>query len=139
MDMLFSPGRIGTAEIKNRLVMPSILTGLAGKNGKVTKELITFYEIRAQGGTGLIVTEAARVTPASYNSFQLGIYDDSFVPGLKELTDRIHESGAKVFIQLYHPGSQTTNKLAGGELLTPSGFASKGLAPQRCRAMTQGD
>ena len=137
---LFQPGRIGKAEIKNRVVMTSMLTGLAGKNGTVTEGLITFYETRAEGGAGLIVTEATRVTPGGcHNKFQLGAFDDSQIEGLTQLTGRIHVHGTSVFMQLYHPGSQTTNKLAGGELLTPSGLPSKAMPAQKCREMTQGD
>lgn len=136
---LFSPGRIGTAEIPNRLVMTSVLTGLAARDGKVTPELMTFYDTRAEGGAGLIITEPARVSPGGHNSFQLGIFDDAHIPGLTEMTRRVHAFGTRMFVQLYHPGSQTTNKLMGGELLTPSGLACKALPLQKCRAMTQSD
>ncbi len=137
---LFQPGRIGSCEIRNRLVMPSLLTGLANPGGLVSEGLITFYETRAQGGAGLIITEAAQVVVSGrHNRFQLGVFDDGQIAGLSELAERIHAHGTSVFMQLYHPGSQTTNKLAGGELLTPSGQASKALPPQKCRAMTQAD
>lgn len=137
---LFQPGRIGKVEIRNRVVMTSLLTGLANKNGTVSEGLIAFYETRAQGGAGLIITEATRVVPGGcHNKFQLGAFEDEQIPGLRELVDRVHESGSTIFMQLYHPGSQTTNKLAGGELLSPSGLASKALVPQKCRAMTQAD
>ncbi len=137
---LFRSGRIGAAEIKNRLVMPSLLTGLANKTGSVTESLIVFYETRAQGGTGLIITEATRVVPGGcHNKNQLGAFEDSQIEGLTNLTERIHNAGAAIFMQLYHPGCQTTNKLAGGELLTPSGLVSKALPPQKCKEMTQAD
>lgn len=137
---LFQPGRIGTAEIKNRLVMTSVLTGLANKDGTASEGLIVFYETRAAGGAGLIITEATRVTSGGcHNKWQLGAFDDRQIEGLTELAHRIHAHGTSIFMQLYHPGSQTTNKLAGGELLTPSGQASKALSAQKCRAMTQGD
>ncbi|MGM9608544.1 MAG: FAD-dependent oxidoreductase [Oscillospiraceae bacterium] len=137
---LFQPGRIGKAEIKNRLVMTSVLTGLANKDGTVSEGLIVFYETRAAGGAGLIITEATRVTPGGcHNKWQLGAFDDGQIEGLTQLAQRIHTYGTSIFMQLYHPGSQTTNKLAGGELLTPSGQPSKALPTQKCREMTQGD
>ena len=137
---LFQPGRIGKAEIRNRVVMTSLLTGLAHENGTVSEGLISFYETRAQGGAGLIVTEAAQVVSGGrHNEFQLGAYDDSHIPGLSELTDRVHALGSTIFMQLYHPGNQTTNELAGGTLLSPSGLASKAIAPQTCREMSQAD
>lgn len=137
---LFQPGRIGRVEIRNRVVMTSLLTGLANQDGTVSEGLIAFYETRAQGGAGLLITEATRVVPGGrHNKFQLGAFEDGQISGLSELTLRVHKQGATVFMQLYHPGSQTTNALTGEELLTPSGLASKALPPQKCRAMTQED
>lgn len=137
---LFQPGCIGTVQIRNRLVMPSMMTGLAARNGAVTENLITFYETRARGGAGLIITEATRVVNnGCHNEFQLGAFHDEQIAGLTELTSRIHAHGASVFMQLYHPGSQTTNKLTGEELLTPSGFPCKALPAQKCRIMDPAD
>lgn len=137
---LFQPGRIGSAEIRNRVVMPSLLTGLANKNGTVSEGLIAFYETRARGGAGLIITEATQVTPGGcHNKSQLAAFEDHQIRGLTELADRVHAHGASIFMQLYHPGSQTTNKLTGGVLLTPSGLASKALPAQKCREMSQAD
>ncbi len=78
MDMklknLFQAGRIGSATIKNRLVMPSLLTGLANPDGTVSEGLIAFYETRAWGGAGLIITEATRVVEhGRHNNWQLGV------------------------------------------------------------------
>ncbi len=139
-ENLFTPGQIGKAVIRNRLVMPSILTGLANKDGTVSEALSVFYETRAQGGTGLIITEATQVVPGGcHNKWQLGAFDDGQIPGLAALAERVHGCGASIFLQLYHPGCQTTNKLAGGTLLTPSGQPSGALPPQKCREMDQAD
>jgi len=140
INNLFQAGRIGSATIKNRLVMPSLLTGLANPDGTVSEGLITFYETRALGGAGLIITEATRVVEhGRHNHWQLGAFDDRQIDGLTQLVERVHEAGSSIFMQLYHPGCQTTNKLAGDELLTPSGQASKALPVQKCRAMTKTD
>ena len=137
---IFSAGSIGKVKIKNRLVMPAEMTGLANEDGSGSDNLITFYETRAAGGAGLIVTEAARVTSRGrHNRWQLGVYDDAQIPGLSEIVRRIHAHGTSIFLQLYHPGSQTTNRIAGEELISPSGQTSKGLPPQACREMTQAD
>lgn len=120
--------------------MPSLLTGLANKDGTVSEGLITFYETRALGGTGLIITEATRVTEnGCHNSWQLGAFSDKQIEGLSQLAERVHKAGASIFLQLYHPGCQTTNRLADGELLTPSGLASKALPAQKCREMSMDD
>jgi 2,4-dienoyl-CoA reductase-like NADH-dependent reductase (Old Yellow Enzyme family) len=53
---LFSPGRIGTLEIKNRTVMDAMGTLLEELDGSVGERLIGYYEARAKGGAGLIVS-----------------------------------------------------------------------------------
>ena len=54
---LFSPMKIGPVTIKNRIVMSSMCIGLAEYDGTAGKELSDYYEERAAGGVGLIMTE----------------------------------------------------------------------------------
>ena len=54
---LFTPGKIGNVEIKNRIVMPPMMLGFGQMDGTPTKEMMDYYEERAIGGCGLIVTE----------------------------------------------------------------------------------
>ncbi len=133
---LFSNGMIGTMKLKNRLVMPAMGTGLANRDGTVTEALATFYEIRAKGGAGLIITGFAMVNGVNgrHNPWQLGVYDDAQIPGLRDMAKRIHKHGTKVFLQLCHPGSQTCCAEAGVPLMTPSGVPS-GTFERPCRAM----
>lgn len=60
-ENLFSKGKIGKLEIKNRIVMPAMGTSLATSTGEASDEMIRFYEERAKGGAGLIITEITRV------------------------------------------------------------------------------
>jgi len=55
--LLFSEGSIGSVVLKNRTVMPAIGTSLATSSGEASQELIRYYEERAKGGCGLIITE----------------------------------------------------------------------------------
>ncbi|MCL5959108.1 MAG: NADH oxidase, partial [Chloroflexi bacterium] len=59
---LFTPGRIGTLEIKNRILMAPLLTNQADADGFVTDVLIEYYRKRAMGGTGMIIVEQSAVT-----------------------------------------------------------------------------
>ena len=61
LDRLFSPVRIGTVEIKNRVAMTPMGVNLSAVGGGVTEDIIAFYEARARGGVGLIVSEVCRV------------------------------------------------------------------------------
>lgn len=100
---LFSPIKVGHTTIKNRVFMPPISTNLADK-GYITDELIQHYEARAKGGVGLIVTEVTTVEPTYiYLPGDMSIHDDSFIPGWKKLTDAVHQYGAKILPQLFHP------------------------------------
>ena len=58
---LFTPIKIGSVEIKNRIVQPPMHVGYGAPDCKVTDRHINYYEARAKGGAGLIITEAAAV------------------------------------------------------------------------------
>lgn len=112
---LMSPMKIGDLEIKNRVVMPAMCLGHGQFDGNPTKQLISYYEERAKGGVGLIIPGITRVNDThGFSSFgQLSASKDSNIPHLKKLADQIHKHGAKIFIQLHHPGYQNINLLVG--------------------------
>lgn len=101
--LLFEPFNIGhKLELANRIVMPPVVTRLATVEGKVTEELIQRYLLYAQGGAGLVITEAVSVKEQKSGQL-LRLNHDEFIPGLKELTDRVHsESDAKIAPQIIH-------------------------------------
>ena len=102
---LFQPGRLGGLELKNRLVMPAMGTPLASPDGQVTSRMIDYYVERAKGGVGLIVTQFSCISPDSGPTRSLCIYDDKFIPGLRELAAAVHEHGAKIAVQTCHLGT----------------------------------
>ena len=109
--MLFSPMKIGNVEIKNRIVMAPMLMGFGQFNGNATEKMMNYYEERAKGGTGLIITEITRVNDLSgASSFgQLSASKDRNIASMSELAKRIHKHGAKLFVELHHPGRQNVN------------------------------
>lgn len=113
--MLFSPMKIGGCEIKNRIVMSPMLMGFGQLDGCVTEKLMDYYEERAKGGTGLIITEITRVNDkhGAAAFAQLGVSHDYQIDGLKEFAERIHRHGAKLFVQLHHPGRQNVGLAVG--------------------------
>ncbi len=106
---------IGTCEIKNRLVMAPMLVGLGGIDGTVTEKQMNYYEERARGGTGLIITEITRVNDVTGAAAfaQLAASHDYHIKPLSELADRIHKYGSKLFVQLHHPGRQNVGLMVG--------------------------
>lgn len=110
-DLLFSPMKIGNVEIKNRVVMAPMLMGFGTFNGDATEQMINYYEERAKGGTGLIVTEITRVNDLTgASSFgQLSASKDRNIPSIKKLAHSVQKHGAKIFVELHHPGRQNVN------------------------------
>ena len=97
LKKLFEPLSIGEMRLRNRIVMAPVVTNLASSDGRVTEQVLAFYEERAKGGAGLIIVEATCVdSPIGRGSRnQLIIDDDSFIPGLSNLAGVIKKQGAK--------------------------------------------
>lgn len=98
---------IHTLTIKNRFVLPGMVTDMAVDGGDVTERLLSYYEERAKGGVGLIIVEATSID-ASGKTFLHGldISENRFIAGLKRLVDRVHAHGARIAIQLQHGGGR---------------------------------
>lgn len=102
-NWLGEPIKIGSKIAKNRIFMPPLSTNL-GKDGYVTDELIEHYKRRAQGGVGLFITEVVTVEKTYvYLPGDMSIYNDSYIEGWKKLIDGVHEYGALILPQLFHP------------------------------------
>ena len=90
-DSLFTPFSIGKMEIKNRLVMSPMGTYAALMDGSVSDTLATYFEERAKGGVGAIITASQYLTPKLAQGIY-GTYFDSkrIIPHLTGMTERIH-------------------------------------------------
>lgn len=117
---LFEPFKIKHLELKNRLVMAPMGTSLP-EQGEVGARLIKYYERRAKGGVGLIIVEGSYVDPIG-GVFDRGlqVYDDKCIKGLSKLVKAVKAYGAKIAIQLFHPGGQISSKLTGVKPVAPS-------------------
>jgi 2,4-dienoyl-CoA reductase-like NADH-dependent reductase (Old Yellow Enzyme family)/thioredoxin reductase len=104
---LFQPLVIGQGakkfKLKNRMVMPPMVTNLANSLGEVTRRMVDYYAKRAQGGVGTIVVEAMDIAERVIFP-RLGIFHDRFVHELDNLAAGIKENGAAAVGQIYHPG-----------------------------------
>ena len=118
--LLFSPLKVGTQEVRNRVFMPPVSTNLAD-HGYVTDALIDHYTARAAGGVGLIVTEVVTVEPTYvYLPGDMCVADDSYVPGWERLAASVHEHGAKILPQLFHPAYMAFPIPGTQQLIAPS-------------------
>jgi len=86
-SLLFLPIKIGSIEIKNRIVMAPMTSGYSSAEGNVTQTLTDFYLKRANGGVGLITCESCYVEKGGKGFLgQLSLDDDKYIPGLSRLT-----------------------------------------------------
>lgn len=103
---LFSPGKIGTLYLKNRIVMAPLGSRLTTENGGVTDDMIEFYSQRALGGVGAVTIEAMGISypQAVGKPGHTRFCSDIYMPGHAKLVERIHERGSKAFAMLWHAG-----------------------------------
>ena len=136
---LLAPLTIKKVNLTNRVVMPSLGTNLGNPDGTVSEANIAYLKRRARGGPGLLITEISAVHPSGMViPSELGSYDDRFIPGLKKLSDLIHEAGSKAALQLHHGGRECFSLLKEGKAIAPSPIRSLvyGMTP---REMTRGE
>ena len=133
---LFSPITINGMTLKNRAVMPPMATGYANSDSTVSDRLVAYQSRRAQGGTGLIITEVCAVVPRGKGfPNELGVWSDEFIPGLAKIPAELHRWGAKAALQLHHAGRETFESAAGAIPEAPSAIPSAVLG-QPCEAMS---
>jgi 2,4-dienoyl-CoA reductase-like NADH-dependent reductase (Old Yellow Enzyme family)/NADPH-dependent glutamate synthase beta subunit-like oxidoreductase len=119
--ILFSPIKVGSIELPNRLVVPPMGFDLAEKGGIVGQAATDYWVARAKGGWGLLTFEFTVVDPlGKAGPRHTGLWNDDFIPGFKQLTDAVHKYGAKIAIQLGHTGRQTTKKIIGAQPVSAS-------------------
>ncbi len=115
--MLFDNVTIGNLNLKNRFVMPPLVTNLGDSEGYVTENSIAYYRKRAEGGFGLIITEATAVCLRGKGfPCQLGLWREEQIDGYRGLIQMLHTYGSKVFVQLHHAGRQTSSKTIRGQI-----------------------
>lgn len=131
-DKLFQKGTIGNCRIKNRIVMTAMTVGYADLNGEVSDTMLRYYEERARGGVGLIVTEIFRVNDEHGKALprQVSVAAPTSLKSLMQLTTTVHKYGTKIFAQLHHGGNTNSPLLNGGKIYSASDVPStSGIIP----------
>lgn len=109
---LFSPLELGHTQLRNRIVMGSMHTGLEEEKNS-TKKLCAFYRARAQGGVGLIITGG--IAPNWSGRLTPGASDLIWPWQIKKhqkITEAVHEAGSKIALQILHAGRYAYHPLA---------------------------
>lgn len=142
---LFRPFPWGASALRNRIVMAPMTRSLSPD--KIPgDDVAAYYRRRAEGGTGLIITEGTNPDHAAATAYPNvpGFYGSAGLAGWKKVVDSVHAAGGVIIPQLWHcgsyrqPGTEPDPAVPG---MGPSAIvhpdhAGKGVAP---RAMTQAD
>ena len=140
LSMLMSPWKLGTLEIKNRLVMSPMTLVWANPDETPSDRQISYWVERARNGVGLIITEMNSVDVMHrYQPLSVGLHSDSQIENHKRLTDAVHKYGAKIIPQLTHPGPESLAPfLENLPCIGPSVNRSESTQ-QVCRELTDDD
>ncbi len=127
-DKLLTKGTIGPVRLKNRVVQTAMAVGYSELNREVSERLIRFYEERAKGGVGLIITEVVCINEKHGIGTLRQMHATSlrYLLGMTQLTDTIHKYGTKIFAQLHHGGNTNKPYLNSGELVSASNVPCAG-------------
>lgn len=140
---LFSPIKIGSITIKNRFAMaPMGPLGLADANGGWNQRGIDYYVERAKGGTGLIITGVTFFDQVVEKQDPTTVPNPLYKPvnfgkTSREMTERIHAYGSKIFLQLSGGFGRVTIPTNVGDIppIAPSAIPHRWL-DKTCRAIT---
>ena len=125
---LFSPLKIGSMTVKNRLMNSNHGTSFA-RDGLYTDQLVAYQRERARGGAAIIGSQGTSITP-DYGT--LRNVDDRIIPWYQKVTEEAHKYGAKYVAELTHQGRQSDFQSTGFN--RPVSYAPSPLAaPDRTR------
>ncbi len=110
LNNLFSPIKLGNVEIKNRTAMAPMGVGLYSSDETWPRRELRYFEERAMGGIGMIITPFTRVHGSLASVPLNGIYDDKFIPNHMEFVERCHKHDTKVFLQIALSGGKFSHE-----------------------------
>ncbi len=118
---LFSPLSIGSITVANRIVFSAHLTNYATQDGRPSAQHAAYYEARAAGGAGLIITEEHSVHPTDwpYEKMIHGFHPD-VVEGYRRITDAVHRHQVPILAQINHNGGQASSMYTRRPVWAPS-------------------
>ncbi len=124
---IFEPLTIRRMTMKNRIMMTPMGTNYGEQTGEMSFLHINYYELRAKGGTGLLMVENASVfSPQGSNgTTQLRIDQDNYIPRLFLLCEKVHKHGACIGIQINHAGASAVSSRIGMQPVSSSNIPSK--------------
>jgi 2,4-dienoyl-CoA reductase-like NADH-dependent reductase (Old Yellow Enzyme family) len=116
---VFQPARLGPLTLKNRIIKAATFEGAAPR-GEVTDDLIRFHQRMASGGVAMTTVAYLAVSPEGRTDRHCVLLGDESLPGLRRLTDAVHEAGAAASAQIGHAGPVANARSNGATSLAPS-------------------
>jgi len=124
LNNLFSSFDLKGKTIKNRCVVPAMVTNYCESDGTASERYIAYHEARAKGGFGLIITEDYVVNPTGKGfSNVAGLWNDEQIESHSKLPEAVHKYGTTILAQIYHCGRQSSKAVTGADLYAPSAIA----------------
>src|ERR1700730_15954533 len=105
LDVLWNPLQVGTIEVPNRVFVSAHMIAF-GDDVIVPERYIDYYEERARGGVGFLITGAEGVHYTGWHRPHFQAWREDAAPRYRRLADAVHSHGAKIFTQLWHTGLQ---------------------------------
>ena len=130
LSTLFSPFTLNKLTLDNRIVMAP-MTREFSPNAIPGDDVASYYRRRAEGGTGLIITEGTTINDpvASMGESIPAFHGEQALAGWKHVVEQVHAAGGKIFPQLWHVGiTRDPAKMNNPELpnASPSGLVAPG-------------
>lgn len=139
-DILFEPFQIKSLNLKNRIVMAPMTRGFA-PDGLPAQPHVDYYQRRAKGNVGLILTEGTAIDrPASRNEPGVPFFHGKALEGWKSVADAVHDAGGAIGPQIWHSASvksKTNDWVPEHPVESPSGLEEPGIP--RGQAMSDED
>ncbi len=127
-ERIFSRGKINGVELKNRVIMAPMDESLGDNSGNVSERCVEYFCAKAKGGTAALVTSYVAVCPPELGGIampgQIRLLNIGNELSMAHFVERVHAYGAKLFVQLHHPGRKTTAEY------------NDGYQPVSCSALT---
>ncbi len=123
-EHLFTPFRIGSTVVRNRIVVPGHSALFMPLDGMPTDRMLHYWLSKARGGVGLIITQVHNVLPRHSRAPLTAMQRDEVIPIYKRVVDALHDEGVKFLVQLNHMGGEGNSRLFGGGIMAPSAVSS---------------
>ena len=132
MSKLFERSDINGMELSNRFMRSATWEGMAADDGACTPKLMKLMADLAEGGVGLIISSHAYIREdGQAGPWQIGVYKEELIDGLRDMTEAVKEHGCRSVLQISHAGFFANPKLIGQTPLAISAVEGFSKSPRK--------